>query len=104
MRPVQTANLLYLGGFGIGLAGLADAQPSLEPKGDGSRTVCWKGDYGMFGDDRPNQDDATRLTWRERPDHGVLPIQDVLAELLDQYRISFPEINVMVVEEPSVAG
>lgn len=58
----------------------------------------------MCGDDRPNQDDAIRLTGRERPDHGVRPIRDVLAELLNRYRRQFPEINVAVVEGPSAAS
>ena len=55
-------------------------------------------------DDRLNQEDTTRLTGRERLDHGVHPIGDVLAELLGQYRVKFPEINVVGVEEPSAAS
>ncbi len=55
----------------------------------------------MFGNDRPNQDGATRLTGGENSDHGVCPIGDVLAELLDRYRRQCPEINVTVIEHPS---
>ena len=59
--------------------------------------MFWKGDDRMFGNDRPNQDD----TVGENSDHGVCPIGDVLAELLDRYRAQCPELNVIVVEQPS---
>jgi len=55
----------------------------------------------MYGDDRVNQDDVTRLAGRERPDTGVRPIGDVLAELLSR---QFPELNEIVVEELSAAN
>ncbi len=55
----------------------------------------------MSGDRRmPLEDDFRSADERNR-DGGVRPIGDVLAELLDQYRGRFPDINVMVVEEPS---
>ena len=95
--------LPILSGLVLNWTDRRDAHPSLEPKGNDSRIVCREGDDKMY-DDRPNQDDATRLTGRERLDHGVHPIGDVLAELLGQYRVRFPEINVAVVEEPSSAN
>ena len=49
------------------------------------------------------QDDDARLTGQERPDHGVRPIRDILADLLNQYRVRFPDINLTVVEERSAA-
>lgn len=58
----------------------------------------------MYGDDRPSQDDAAQLTGQERPDHGVRPIGDVLAELLNRYQRQYPEINGTVVEEPLAAS
>lgn len=34
---------------------------------------------------------------------GVYHVRDVLEELLDRYRVRFPEIEVTVVQEPVVA-
>ena len=58
----------------------------------------------LYGDDWPNRYDAARLTGQERPNHGVHPIDNVIAELLDRYRIRFPEIDVTVLVEPSATS
>ena len=58
----------------------------------------------LYGDDQPTRHDAARLTGQQRPNHGVHPIDNVIAELLNQYRIRFPEIDVMVVVEPSATS
>jgi hypothetical protein len=55
-----------------------------------------------MSDDRrmpPNND--SRPGDRRGRDGNVLPIGDVLAELLDQYQVRFPGVNVTVIEEPS---
>ena len=55
-----------------------------------------------MSDDRrmPPKDDS-RLADRRREDGSVLPIGDVLAELLDQYQVRFPGVTVTVVEQSS---
>lgn len=55
-----------------------------------------------MSDDRqmPPEDDFRPADRRSR-DGRVLPIRDVLAELLDQYRVRFAGVNVTVVEQPS---
>jgi len=54
----------------------------------------------MFGGSRITPDDDFRSADERSRDGGVHPIEDVLAELLDQYRGRFPDINVMVIEQP----
>ena len=58
----------------------------------------------LYGDSRPSRYDVARITGQERPGHGVHSIEDVLAELLDRYRIRFPEIDVTVLVEPSATS
>ncbi len=55
----------------------------------------------MPGDRRMPLEDNSRSGDERSRDCGVRPIGNVLAELLDQYRGRFPDINVMVVEGPS---
>ena len=57
----------------------------------------------MPGNARRTPEDDSRLAERRSGDDGVRPIREVLAELLAQYRVRFPELSVMVVEE-SAAG
>ncbi|MFC1596701.1 hypothetical protein ACFL5Q_02030 [Planctomycetota bacterium] len=58
----------------------------------------------MLGNNRITPDDDSRFTGQRAGNDGVHPIGDVLAELLDQYRGRFPDINVMIVEQPSSEG
>jgi hypothetical protein len=55
----------------------------------------------MSGDRRVPPENECLSADERSPDGGVRPIGDVLAELLDQYRIKFPQINVKVVEQRS---
>ena len=57
----------------------------------------------MPGNARRTPEDDSRLAEKRSGDDGVRPIREVLAELLAQYRVRFPELSVMVVEE-SAAG
>ena len=52
----------------------------------------------MPGDSRITPDDS-RLTDQRSRDDELHPIGDVLAELLDQYGIKFPDIHVAAVGE-----
>ena len=58
----------------------------------------------MLDGNRITPNDVSQQPDRRCGDDGVCLIGDVLAELLDQYRIRFSEINVMVVEKPSTAS
>jgi hypothetical protein len=58
----------------------------------------------MLGNNRPTPNDDSRLAGQRTGNDGVHPIREVLTELLDQYRAKFPEIKVVVVEEPSAAS
>ena len=51
----------------------------------------------MSGDRRMPLEDDSRFADERSRDCGVRPIGDVLAELLDQYRVRFPNINVQAV-------
>jgi hypothetical protein len=39
----------------------------------------------------------------ERHDDGPQPIAEILAELLAQYEVHFPEVNIAVIETPVAA-
>jgi hypothetical protein len=55
-----------------------------------------------MSDDRcTSPEDDSRPADRRRRDGRVLPIGDVLAELLDHYQARFPGVTVTVVEQPS---
>ena len=56
----------------------------------------------MSGDNRTTFDDDSPFADRRSRDGGLHPVGEVFAELLDQYRIRFPDINVLVVEQPSI--
>ena len=56
----------------------------------------------MSDDGRMPLEEDSRSADERSPDGGVRPIGDVLAELLAHYRIRFPDINMTVVEGPSM--
>ena len=55
----------------------------------------------MSDDQCTSPEDDSRPADRRRRDGRVLPIGDVLAELLDHYQVRFPGVSVTVVEQPS---
>ena len=55
----------------------------------------------MSGLQRMSDEDDSRPDDQRSRQRGVRSIGDVLAELLDQYRIRFPAIGVVVVEQRS---
>jgi hypothetical protein len=55
----------------------------------------------MSGDRQMPPEDDSRLADRRSRDGGVLPVRDVLAELLSRYQVRFPGVTVAVVEQPS---
>jgi len=55
----------------------------------------------MSDDRQMPPEDGLRLADRRRRDGTVRPIGDVLAELLDQYRVGFPGVAVTVIEQSS---
>jgi hypothetical protein len=69
-----------------------------------SGKLGWKREYRMLGNNRITPYGDSRFTGQRTGNDDVHPIGDVLAELLDQYRVRFPDISVMVVEQPSSEG
>lgn len=56
----------------------------------------------MSGDPSMSPEEDPRSADERSRGGGIRPIGDVLAELLAHYRIRFPDINVTVVEQPSI--